>query len=67
MIGDREIIDPSSRIHPAFATLDMPFSLLGDILFLPYDAYYDCQSQQFSRAGSLSLDVRPFHDSRITR
>jgi uncharacterized protein YceK len=44
MIGDRESIDPSSRVHPAFAVVDMPFSFVGDILFLPYDAYRGSQS-----------------------
>jgi uncharacterized protein YceK len=43
MISDRESIDPSSRIHPAMAALDMPFSFIGDVLFLPYDAHRDCQ------------------------
>jgi len=50
MIADRESIDPTSRIHPALAILDMPFSFVGDILFLPYDAYHDCQSKSPSRA-----------------
>ena len=48
MIGDRESIDPSSRIHPALAVLDMPFSFVGDILFLPYDA---CQAQPANEAN----------------
>jgi uncharacterized protein YceK len=34
----RDTIDPDSRIHPALAAIDMPFSFIGDILFLPYDA-----------------------------
>jgi uncharacterized protein YceK len=38
MCFDRTSIDPDSRIHPALAVVDMPFSLVGDILFLPYDA-----------------------------
>ncbi len=38
MCFDRASIDPESRINPALAVVDMPFSLLGDILFLPYDA-----------------------------
>jgi uncharacterized protein YceK len=46
MIGDRERFDPTSRFHPALAAIDMPFSLVGDILFLPYDAYEDCQNEQ---------------------
>ena len=37
MCFDRASIDPDSRIHPAFAVVDVPFSLVGDILFLPYD------------------------------
>ncbi len=45
MIGDRESIDPSSRVHPALAFLDMPFSLVADILFLPYDACRDSKSE----------------------
>ena len=44
MIGDRENMDPNSRINPALAVLEMPFSLVGDILFLPYDAFYDRHS-----------------------
>ena len=42
MIGDRESIDPSSRVHPVLAAIDMPFSFVGDVLFLPYDVYRDC-------------------------
>jgi uncharacterized protein YceK len=38
MCFDKASIDPDSRIHPALAVVDMPFSLVGDILFLPYDA-----------------------------
>ena len=38
MCFDRASIDPDSRIHPALAVVDTPFSLVGDILFLPYDA-----------------------------
>jgi uncharacterized protein YceK len=38
MCFDRNSIDPASRIRPALAVVDMPFSLVGDILFLPYDA-----------------------------
>ena len=42
MLFDRGSIDPESRINPALAIVDMPFSFAGDILFLPYDAYADC-------------------------
>jgi uncharacterized protein YceK len=38
MIADRQSVDPLSRVHPALAALDMPFSFIGDVLFLPYDA-----------------------------
>lgn len=38
MCFDKTSIDPDSRIDPALAVVDMPFSLVGDILFLPYDA-----------------------------
>ena len=38
MCFDRASIDPDSRIHPALAVVDTPFSLVGDILFLPCDA-----------------------------
>ena len=41
MIGDRKNIDPSSQVHPAIALLDMPFSLIADIVLLPRDAYLD--------------------------
>jgi uncharacterized protein YceK len=44
MIFDRERFDPSSRIHPALAAIDTPFSLVGDVLFLPYDAYESCET-----------------------
>jgi uncharacterized protein YceK len=44
MCFDRHSIDPDSRIHPALAVVDMPFSLVGDILFLPYDACSGGQS-----------------------
>jgi uncharacterized protein YceK len=37
MCFDNASIDPDSRIHPAFAVVDVPFSLIGDVLFLPYD------------------------------
>ena len=29
----RDTIDPQSRIHPALAAVDTPFSFVGDILF----------------------------------
>lgn len=45
MIGDRESIDPTSRVHPALAALDMPFSFVADVLFLPYDACRDSKSE----------------------
>ncbi len=38
MCFNRASIDPDSRIHPALAAVDVPFSFIGDILFLPYDA-----------------------------
>jgi uncharacterized protein YceK len=38
MLFDRERFDPTERVHPVLAVVDMPFSLVGDILFLPYDA-----------------------------
>src|SRR2546422_3788381 len=38
MCFDRSSIEQGSRIHPALAVVDMPFSFVGDILFLPYDA-----------------------------
>src|SRR5438067_2207278 len=37
MIGDRKSISPNSRCNPALAVIDMPFSLLADILFIPFD------------------------------
>ena len=37
MLFDRQRFDPTERVHPASALIDMPFSLVGDILFLPYD------------------------------
>lgn len=55
VIGGRASIDPASRVHPVLAAVDMPFSLVADILFLPYDAWLDCQSG----SGSLS---RPQED-----
>jgi uncharacterized protein YceK len=36
----RNTIDPESRIHPALAAVDMPFSFVGDVLFVPCDFYY---------------------------
>ena len=39
----RDTIDPQSRIHPALAAVDMPFSFVGDIVFLPYDVYQNCE------------------------
>jgi uncharacterized protein YceK len=38
MCFDRASLDPGSRIHPALAVVDMPLSLVGDIVFLLYDA-----------------------------
>ena len=37
MCFHREGIDPQCRIHPALAVLDAPFSLVVDVLFLPFD------------------------------
>ena len=44
MVFRRARIDPDSRVSPVFAVADSPFSLVADILFLPYDAYSACQS-----------------------
>ena len=41
MCFDRSSIDPECRINPALAVVDAPFSLVGDILFLPYDCCRD--------------------------
>jgi uncharacterized protein YceK len=30
------------QISPVLGVVDMPFSFVGDILFLPYDVYQDC-------------------------
>ena len=38
-----EIFDPQCRINPALAAVDMPFSLVGDILFVPIDIYYSSE------------------------
>jgi len=38
-----EIFDPQCRINPALAAVDMPFSLVGDILFVPSDIYYSSE------------------------
>jgi uncharacterized protein YceK len=36
-VFDRDSIEPNRRTHPGWAIADAPFSLVGDILFLPYD------------------------------
>ena len=48
MCFQRDRIDPGSRIHPALAVLDFPFSLAGDILFLPYDICVTGHSYPYS-------------------
>jgi uncharacterized protein YceK len=35
---DRESIEPGLRYHPVIAAIDTPFSFVGDIVLLPYDA-----------------------------
>ena len=42
-LSDRANIDPSSRLNPAFALVDLPLSFVGDILFLPIDALNEKQ------------------------
>lgn len=42
------------RGHPALAVVDMPFSFVGDILFLPYDA-----ARGSSEVKTNSLAVAP--------
>lgn len=37
MCFHRDGIDPQCRIHPALAIVDAPFSLVADLLFLPWD------------------------------
>jgi len=39
----RDTIDPQCRIHPALAAVDMPFSAVGDVLFVPVDFYNNCE------------------------
>ena len=39
----RDTIDPQCRIHPALAAVDMPFSFVGDVLFVPVDFYNNCE------------------------
>jgi len=50
MVFDRGSIDPESRVSPVLAVVDVPFSLVGDILFLPYDVYCDCRSSHGTNA-----------------
>jgi len=38
-VGDRDSIEPGLRYNPAIAVIDTPFSLVGDILLLPYDTF----------------------------
>jgi uncharacterized protein YceK len=33
----RSSIDPKCRVNPAIAVIDFPFSLIADIVFLPFD------------------------------
>ena len=49
----RETFDPQSRIHPALAAVDMPFSFVGDILFLPFDFYGRCENSHNTNTVSL--------------
>ena len=49
----RDTIDPQSRIHPALAAVDMPFSFVGDILFLPVDICGSCESSHSTNTASL--------------
>ena len=37
MCFHRDGIDPQCRINPALAVIDAPFSLVADVLFLPWD------------------------------
>ena len=57
MCFERSRISPESRTHPALAVVDTPFSLVADILFLPYDAYQDCQS-----SGSTNVATSKSHE-----
>ena len=41
MCFHREGISPECRIHPALAVVDSPFSLVADVLFLPWDFGHD--------------------------
>jgi uncharacterized protein YceK len=54
MIAARETFDPSERVHPVLASLDMPFSFVGDLLFFPYDFY-----RVASMSSRLALVVEP--------
>jgi uncharacterized protein YceK len=54
MVFDPGSISPDSRVHPALAVIDAPFSLVGDILFLPYDAYQDCTSSRSTNDVALA-------------
>jgi uncharacterized protein YceK len=49
----RDTIDPQCRIHPALAAIDMPFSFIGDILFLPIDFYDSCERASNTNAVHL--------------
>jgi uncharacterized protein YceK len=54
MVFNPGAIDPDSRVHPALAVIDTPFSLVGDILFLPYDACQDCTSSHTTNTAAFA-------------
>ena len=53
-----ETFDPQCRINPALAAVDMPFSFVGDILFMPNDIYYSRE-----KSGKPKLFAPDFHAS----
>lgn len=61
MMFRRETIDPKSRVHPVLAVVDMPFSCVADILFLPYDAFSGSQTPRDSSFDPIAIfadDIR---------
>jgi uncharacterized protein YceK len=60
----RDTIDPKCRIHPALAAIDMPFSFVGDIVFVPVDLYNSCERAANANALPSRVMISPNPYSR---
>ena len=62
-----ETIDTQCRINPALAAVDMPFSFVVDILFVPIDIYCGCEKSSKPKLFAPDFHALGFEDAKDAR